>query len=69
MFETHAKSKQHKLAEEQKQLSKRLLAKGKVHSQMVNGGRQQVKRGKERKRSLIKKLFTTVLFFLQKKFG
>ena len=42
-FETHTKSKQHKLAEEQKQLSKRLLAKGNVHSQMVKGRRQQVK--------------------------
>ena len=55
VFETHAKSKQHKLAEEQKQLSKRLLAKGNVPSQMVKGRRQQVKQNKERNRSVIKK--------------
>ena len=55
-FETHAKSKQHKLAKEQRQLRKRLLAKGNVHSQMVKGRRQQVKQNKESNRSVIKKI-------------
>ena len=42
--ETHVKSKQHKLAEEQKLLSKRLFAKGNVHSPMVKRRKQQVKK-------------------------
>ena len=53
LFETHIKSKQHKPAEEQKQLSKQLLAKGNMHLQMVKGRRQQVKQNKECNHSLI----------------
>ena len=65
-FEIHTKSKQHKLAEEQKQLSKQLLAKGNFHSQMVKGGRQQVKQNKECNCSVIKNVFKTVYFFTKK---
>ena len=68
-FQTHAKSKQHKLAQEQKQLSKRLLVKGNVHSQMVKGRRQQVKQIKEHNRKVIIFLKKTVCFFTKKKLG
>ena len=65
MFETHAKGKQHKLAEEQKQLSKQ-LARGNMHSQMVKGGRQQVKQNKDCNRSVIIFFLKQLIFHTQK---